>query len=111
MAKHSKVVDYLPVACEDFKISYYFSELILELARTKFREVSKCMKTCHSYASSDSNNLRAMIQCFDCSSQDTLDHWWVCDSYKELRFNKSKDSDKGICEFYQAVINKRLKPT
>ena len=107
MAKSLKKVDYFSVACEEFKLSDYFSELSLELARTKFREVSKCMQTCRSHASSDPVNIRAMYRCHDCSSQDSLGHWWVCDAYKNLRINKSKDSDKDICEFYRAVINKR----
>ena len=108
IAKNLKKVDYFTVACEEFKISDYFSYLSLDLARTKFREVSQCMQTCRSHASSDPDNIRAMHRCFDCSSQDTLGHWWVCDSYQHLRVNRSKDSDKDICEFYQAVISKRM---
>ena len=110
MAKSLKKIDYLSVACEDFGLKDYFSELSLDLARTKFREVTKCMKTCRSHASSDPENLYAMHRCFDCSSQDTLDHWWICDAYKHLRENMSKESDEDICRFYQAVINQRLHP-
>ena len=108
MAKGLKKVDYLSVSCEEFKLKDYFSDLRLELARIKYREVSQCMKTCRSHASSDSANIRAMYQCYHCSSQDTLSHWWVCESYRHLSINKSKDSDKDICEFYQSVIKLRL---
>ena len=111
MAKSLKKVDYLSAACEDFRIKEYFSEPSLEHDRIKFREVSKCMKTCRSHSSSDRDNLAAMHRCFDCSSQDTLSHWWVCEEYKHLRENKSKESDRDICEFYQAVINQRLHKT
>ena len=108
MAKSLKKVDYLSVACEDFGTKEYFSDLSLDLARTKFREVAQCMKTCRSHATSDRDNLPAMHRCFDCSSQDTISHWWVCEAYKHLRVNKSKESDRDICEFYQAVIQQRL---
>ena len=108
MAKKLKKVDYLSKACEEFGLQDYFSNLSLDLARTKFREVTKCMQTCRSHASSDSSNIYAMHRCYDCSSQDSLNHWWFCEAYKHLRTNKNKESDRDICEFYQAVINQRL---
>ena len=111
MAKSLKKVDYLNVSVDEFKIKDYFLELRLDLARMKYREVSKCVKTCRSHAPSDPDSMRALYQCFHCNSQDTLGHWWVCESYKHLTINKSKDSDKDICEFYQAVIQLRSQQT
>ena len=40
MAKDLKKVDYLSVACENYGIKEYFSDLSLDLARIKFREVT-----------------------------------------------------------------------
>ena len=107
MAKRLKKVDYLIVSIEEFKTKDYFLNLPLDLARTKYREVSKCMSTCRSHAPSDLANIKAMYQCFHCHSQDTLSHWWVCESYRHLTINRSRDSDKDICEFYQDVMRLR----
>ena len=111
MAKNLKKADYFSLACEDFKIKDYFSELNLDNVRMKFRERSQCIKTCRSHASSDFENMKALYQCYHCSNQDVLSHWWVCESYKHLRINKNKNSDADVCEFYRAVIKLRQSET
>ena len=107
MAKKLKKVDYFTISCEDFKLKDYFNELNLEDSRIKYREVSSTMYTCRSHASSDTNNMRAQLRCWDCPSQDVINHWWDCISYKPYTFNRTKDSDQDLCDFYKSVIQHR----
>ena len=88
LAKGLKKVDFLTASSEEFRIKEYFSTLPLDLARIKYREVAKCMKTCRTHFTSDLTNMRELFLCHCKSHQDSLDMWWDCPLYRNLRINK-----------------------
>ena len=108
-AKKYKKIDYLSLACEEFKMKDYFLNLDLNGARIKFRERANCMYTCKRQYSSVESNIRTMFVCESCEngSIDVLSHWKFCESYEQFRQNRNLDADFDLVAFYQDVINYR----
>ena len=83
--KQSKKLDYYSLANEDFGLKPYFQSLTLSDSRIKYRERSKCMKSCRTHFPSDPENIREMFRCVSCNDVDGLDHWKTSTCYKNLR--------------------------
>ena len=105
--KKSKKLDYFSLTCEDFQLKSYFLSLNLADSRLKFRERSKCKKSCRTHFPSDVNNIREMFRCASCNEIDGLDHWKTSKCYEHLREGKNLDLDADLCEFYRGVIKYR----
>ena len=109
-AKRYKKIDSVSLACEDFEMKDYFFNLDLNRARIKFRERSKCMKTCKTHFSSDPRFLEGNYTCVSCAEGkvDTLSHWRECVAYSKFRESRNLESDLDLVNYYQDIIKSRL---
>ena len=107
--KDFKKLDHLPLSIEDFEFKPYFRNMTLAQSRIKFRERSKCMKTCRSHFPSHQAYISEMFQCPEpgCDQIDNLSHWLVCQKYQHLRDGKTLSDETKLVEHYRAIISHR----
>ena len=103
-----KKIDHISMACEEFGIKEYFSNLNLHDSRLKFRERSKCLPSCRIDYPSDKDNIKAAFKCYDCDEIDSGSlHWQSCSGYEHLRRNRNLQSDVELCGYYRDIIKLR----
>ena len=105
-----KKLNYISMACEEYGLKGYFSNLNLQDSRLKFRERSKCLPTCQTDYPSDKDNIRAAFKCYDCDEIDSGSlQWQSCSGYEHLKKNRNLESDEDLCGFYRDIIKLRGK--
>ena len=108
-AKRYKKLDPLSLACEDYKMKDYFTELNLKDARLKFQIRAQCVKTCRTMYPSDERNIKAQFVCIFCPKLDILSHWRKCPKFEFLRKNRNFSEEEELLQYYHEVIKIRMK--
>ena len=109
-SKKYKKIDYNSMACEEFELKEYFSNLNLANGRVKFRERCQTMIKCKMAHPSDYENIKSSFSCTapgcDEIDMETI-HWKTCIGYSNLRKNRNLDIDEQLCEYHRDIIQMR----
>ena len=115
MMKSYKKIDAEDYTNESCKIHPYLKALNSKDARMRFKLRAKMTPTVKMNLMSDPAFSENLWTCDGCPEvnildrrRDTQSHILTCEGYSDLRINKDLDSDKGLVDYFDAVIKRRL---
>ena len=115
MMNSYKKIDAEDYTNESCKIQPYLKALNSKDARLRFKLRAKMTPTVKMNFMSDpifSENLWTCDGCPEANildrCRDTQSHILTCEGYSDLRINKDLDSDKGLVDYFDAVLKRRL---
>ena len=111
MSKYKKIKadDYKSESCQ---IQSYMKTLNIKDARMRFKIRAQMTPTVQMNFMSDPVFTENLWSCQGCpgtdACRDTQTHILTCEGYSDLRINKNLDSDKGLVDYFDAVIRRRM---